>query len=159
MFPKRNYEILYPCTYCEQGTRWTHYFRRSRVSWRNLNDSGHIQCTSQPWRLGTSMGTSFAKQYFFCVFAYRDDISKMSYLTCVFKEVMRHYTTAPIVARMLDQRCIIDGVEFPKGSFFDLNIYSVHHNPEVWDDPWVCGKITICLMYLCDYNLPNVFML
>ena len=86
---------------------------------------------------------------FFCVFAYRDDISKMSYLTCVFKEVMRHYTTAPIVARMIDQPCIIDGVEFPKGSFFDLNIYSVHHNPEVWDDPWVCAKITICLMYLC----------
>lgn len=98
---------------------------------------------------GNIHGYVFCKTIFFCVFAYRDDISKMSYLTCVFKEVMRHYTTAPIVARMIDQPCIIDGVEFPKGSFFDLNIYSVHHNPEVWDDPWVCAKITICLMYLC----------
>lgn len=64
-----------------------------------------------------------------------DDISKMKYLSCFLKEVMRYHTTVPVVSRMLEEPCTIDGVEFPKGVFFDLNMYSVHHNPDVWDNP------------------------
>jgi hypothetical protein len=29
----------------------------------------------------------------------------------------------------------------PKGTAIDLGIHSVHHNPDVWDDPW--GRLSL----------------
>ena len=72
---------------------------------------------------------------FFSVFS--EDISQMTYLSCFLKEVLRYHSPAPVVSRMLHEPMEIGGVEFPKGSIFDLGMYSVHHNPDVWDKHWV----------------------
>jgi hypothetical protein len=37
----------------------------------------------------------------------------------------------------------IDGIEFPAGSEFDINIYCIHHHPDVWTDPMV--TYTACI--------------
>ncbi|VDI55369.1 cytochrome P450, family 4, subfamily B, polypeptide 1 [Mytilus galloprovincialis] len=71
------------------------------------------------------------KQYVDC-----EDIQKMKYLSCFLKEVMRHHTPVPVISRMLDEPCVIEGVEIPKGSFIDMAIYHAHHHPDVWEDPW-----------------------
>ncbi|XP_052072903.1 cytochrome P450 4B1-like [Mytilus californianus] len=71
------------------------------------------------------------KQYVDC-----EDISKMKYLSCFLKEVMRHHTPVPVISRMLDEPCVIEGVEIPKGSFIDMAIHHAHHHPDVWEDPW-----------------------
>ena len=72
----------------------------------------------------------------------------MKYLGCFLKEVMRQHTPVPIIGRMLDEPCVVDGVELPKGSFVDLAIHHAHHHPDVWEDPWVCHFIYRICYYL-----------
>jgi cytochrome P450 len=79
---------------------------------------------------------------------FSEDISKMKYLGCFLKEVMRQHTPVPIIGRMLDEPCVVDGVELPKGSFVDLAIHHAHHHPDVWEDPWVCHFIYRICYYL-----------
>lgn len=67
----------------------------------------------------------------------------MKYLGCFLKEVMRQHTPVPVISRMLDEPCVVDGVELPKGSFIDLAIHHAHHHPDVWEDPWVCHYLFI----------------
>ena len=49
---------------------------------------------------------------------------------------MRMYTPIPIVARITTQPHCLDGVDVPTGSLVDVNIYHIHHHPDVYDDPW-----------------------
>ncbi|CAC5390599.1 CYP4B1 [Mytilus coruscus] len=71
------------------------------------------------------------KQYVDC-----EDISKMKHLSCFLKEIMRHHTPVPVISRMLDEPCVIEGVELPSGTFIDMAIHHAHHHPDVWEDPW-----------------------
>ncbi|KAK3084486.1 hypothetical protein FSP39_014278 [Pinctada imbricata] len=67
----------------------------------------------------------------------RDDIMKFRYLPCFLKEVMRMYTPVPVIARKTSQPHVLDGIEIPEGTYVDINIYHMHHHPDVWEDPWV----------------------
>ena len=80
---------------------------------------------------------SLKKKNMFIFKYFRDDILKMKYLSCFLKETMRYYTPVPIVSRQLDEPTILDGVEFPEGTVTALDMYSVHHNPDVWEHEWV----------------------
>ncbi|XP_071181033.1 cytochrome P450 4A4-like isoform X2 [Mytilus edulis] len=65
-----------------------------------------------------------------------DDISKMKYLSMFVKEVLRCHSPVPTVSRMIKEPCVVEGVEFPEGSIFDLSMFDVHHNSHVWPEPW-----------------------
>jgi len=58
-------------------------------------------------------------------------------MSCFLKEVMQDYTPVPVVSRTLHELVIIDDGVIPKGTIVELGIHTVHHNPDVWDDPWV----------------------
>ena len=40
-------------------------------------------------------------------------------------------------ANFVCQEMIIDGKQLPVGTIVDVQIYNLHHNPTVWDEPMV----------------------
>ncbi|XP_053373938.1 cytochrome P450 4A2-like [Mercenaria mercenaria] len=62
-------------------------------------------------------------------------LSQFEYLPLFIKEIMRFYCPVPIVARKHSEPITIDGIEIPPGPRVDINIYAIHHNPQVWKNP------------------------
>ena len=62
----------------------------------------------------------------------REDISRFEYLPLFIKEVMRMFTTVPIIARKHSSPVTIDGVEIPTGPRIDINLHVVHHCFKGW---------------------------
>jgi len=48
---------------------------------------------------------------------------------------MRLHSAVPLVSRKSTREFIVDGTTFPARTSFHLNIYGVHHNPDVWENP------------------------
>ncbi|KAL5015974.1 hypothetical protein ScPMuIL_005563 [Solemya velum] len=65
-----------------------------------------------------------------------DDLPKLKKLTYFLKESMRMYPTVPSVIRQTARPTEVDGIMIPKGVLIDINVYSLHHNPHVWENPW-----------------------
>lgn len=63
-----------------------------------------------------------------------DDLPKLEYLSMCIKEGMRLHAPVPFIQRVATKRITIDGNTFPAGTPLSVNIYSLHHNPEVWED-------------------------
>ncbi|XP_069118512.1 cytochrome P450 4A25-like isoform X2 [Argopecten irradians] len=63
-----------------------------------------------------------------------EDMPKLEYLTMCIKEGMRLYSPVPFIQRQSTQECVIDGKTFPSGTFLSIGIYSLHHNPMVWEN-------------------------
>jgi len=53
------------------------------------------------------------------------------------KEAMRFYSPVPIVARRSSSPITLDGHVVPPYTRVDINLYAIHHNPDVWKDPEV----------------------
>ncbi|XP_023230247.1 cytochrome P450 4C1-like, partial [Centruroides sculpturatus] len=66
-----------------------------------------------------------------------DDLTKMTYLECVIKESMRIYTLVPFIARKNPSEMKISNYVLPANSTFVINIYGIHHNPSVYENPEV----------------------
>ncbi|XP_021365497.1 cytochrome P450 4F5-like [Mizuhopecten yessoensis] len=64
-----------------------------------------------------------------------DDMPKLEYLTMCINEGMRLYTPVPIIHRQSTKEFTIDGKKFPPGTYMSIGVYSVHHNPTVWENP------------------------
>ncbi|XP_034977459.2 cytochrome P450 4B1 isoform X1 [Zootoca vivipara] len=65
-----------------------------------------------------------------------DDLGKMTYSTMCIKESLRLYPPVPLIARELNSPVTFaDGRSLPKGFLTILDIYGLHRNPEVWDNP------------------------
>ncbi|KAL3862090.1 hypothetical protein ACJMK2_008084 [Sinanodonta woodiana] len=64
-----------------------------------------------------------------------DDLRKMEYLTMVIKEGMRFHSPVPSISRKLTKDLELEGQRFPAGTTVSVNIFSVHHNEEVWVKP------------------------
>lgn len=64
-----------------------------------------------------------------------EDLSGFKYLQLFIKEVMRYYTTVPILNRTLTKDTELDGVIIPKNSTVDIGIHLLNHHPDVWTDP------------------------
>ncbi|KAK3747034.1 hypothetical protein QZH41_017807, partial [Actinostola sp. cb2023] len=64
-----------------------------------------------------------------------EGIASLPYLDRCLKESMRLYSPVPVIARTLDETYIIDGKEVPEGTFVLANIYALHRNPHVWENP------------------------
>jgi cytochrome P450 len=60
---------------------------------------------------------------------------RMAYLDAVIKESMRLYPVAPFVVRTLDRDIDMPGVRLPAGATACIWIYSLHRNPDHWEEP------------------------
>ena len=51
------------------------------------------------------------------------------------KEVLRISPPIPSTERQITEDITIDDIKFPAGTCFYVNIYGLHHNEELWEDP------------------------
>jgi cytochrome P450 len=66
-----------------------------------------------------------------------DDLFKMEYVTKVVDEGLRHRSPSWYLEREALEDDVIDGVQIKKGDNLAFCIYSLHRNPEVWENPEV----------------------
>ncbi|MEE6495432.1 hypothetical protein FKM82_002046 [Ascaphus truei] len=67
-----------------------------------------------------------------------EDINKITYTTMCIKECLRLYPPVPSVSRELSKPITFyDGRSLPAGMVVTLNIYAIHRNPCIWEDPEV----------------------
>ncbi|XP_041378380.1 cytochrome P450 4F6-like [Gigantopelta aegis] len=64
-----------------------------------------------------------------------DDLQHMKYLHLCIKEGLRQHTPVPFVQRKTTQEMVLDGCKIPPGSLVAVQIYELHHNPDVWEEP------------------------
>ncbi|XP_015726028.1 cytochrome P450 4A6-like [Coturnix japonica] len=67
-----------------------------------------------------------------------EDLAKMTYSTMCIKESMLLFPPVPSVSRKLTKPVTFcDGRSLPEGSQVSLNIFGIHRNRDVWEDPEV----------------------
>ncbi|XP_067323996.1 cytochrome P450 4A24-like [Anolis sagrei] len=75
-----------------------------------------------------------------------DDLGKMIYTTMCIKESLRLYPPAPQIGRELNSPVTFpDGRTLPEGLLIIMSIYSLHQNPEVWENPQVFDPLRFSL--------------
>ncbi|XP_062592665.1 ultra-long-chain fatty acid omega-hydroxylase-like [Saccostrea cucullata] len=62
------------------------------------------------------------------------DLERLEYLTRCIKEGMRLHTPVPMILRNNQSTITVDNQAIPAGSTIVINIYSLHHNAEVWGE-------------------------
>nr|XP_043638819.1 cytochrome P450 CYP82D47-like isoform X2 [Erigeron canadensis] len=70
-------------------------------------------------------------------FVEESDLKNLVYLQAIIKETMRLYPAAPLsVPHVSTDDCIVGGYTIPKGTRLLVNLWKIHHDPEVWTDPF-----------------------
>ncbi|XP_015179367.1 PREDICTED: cytochrome P450 4C1-like [Polistes dominula] len=62
-------------------------------------------------------------------------LSKLSYLERCLKESFRLYPSVHIISRRISEDMQLKRYLIPSGTYCNINIYSVHRNPEYWPNP------------------------
>nr|ANY58188.1 putative N-methyltransferase [synthetic construct] len=66
-----------------------------------------------------------------------EDVSKMKYLQAVVKETMRMKPIAPFaIPHMTAKDTTLMGTKVAKGTSIMVNLYALHHNPDIWTEPY-----------------------
>ncbi|XP_032226943.2 cytochrome P450 3A2 [Nematostella vectensis] len=65
-----------------------------------------------------------------------DFVHSIDYLDWVIKEVLRLCPPGHRHLRECEEECVINGVTFSKGVYVQIPTYSIHHDPDVWPDPF-----------------------
>ncbi|MCD7449608.1 hypothetical protein HAX54_000836 [Datura stramonium] len=64
------------------------------------------------------------------------DIKNLVYLQATIKETLRLYPAAPLsVPHESTEDCTISGYDIPKGTRLLVNLWKVHHDPNIWQNP------------------------
>ncbi|KAG2199879.1 hypothetical protein INT46_009819 [Mucor plumbeus] len=66
-----------------------------------------------------------------------EQTKQLSYVNMIMKETMRRHPPAyNTTARVATEDINMDGIYIPKGTKMCLDIYNLHHNPDVWMEPY-----------------------
>lgn len=64
------------------------------------------------------------------------DLSKLSYLNSIISETLRLYPAAPLLVPHLSSKdCTIGGYHVPRGTILLGNVWAIHRDPKLWNDP------------------------
>ncbi|OAD75052.1 CYP509 protein, partial [Phycomyces blakesleeanus NRRL 1555(-)] len=70
------------------------------------------------------------------IFPTVEQTKHMEYITMVIKETLRLRPPAPsVLTRTCAADTVVAGVFIPKGAFIAPDIYDLHHNPDIWENP------------------------
>ncbi|KAK2169193.1 hypothetical protein LSH36_12g34012 [Paralvinella palmiformis] len=64
-----------------------------------------------------------------------EDLAHLKYITLCIKESLRLHTPVPFIERQTTSDMEIKGHFLPAGTIVDIQLYLLHHNPNVWDNP------------------------
>ena len=63
-------------------------------------------------------------------------LPKLTYLYAVMKEVLRLHPALPLmVPHCPSETCVVGGYRIPKGSRVFVNVWSIHRDPSIWENP------------------------
>lgn len=64
------------------------------------------------------------------------DINNLAYLHATVKEILRLYPAGPLGSgREFTGDCNLGGYHVPKGTWLIMNLWKLHRDPEVWQEP------------------------
>ncbi|GLT59256.1 hypothetical protein SLA2020_320850 [Shorea laevis] len=64
------------------------------------------------------------------------DIAKLHYLQSIMWETLRLHPAAPLLLpHMASADCTIGGYDVPQGTIVSVNVFAIHRDPKLWDDP------------------------
>ncbi|XP_058796887.1 cytochrome P450 4V2-like [Phymastichus coffea] len=64
-----------------------------------------------------------------------EQLEKIKYLDRVIQEVLRIYPSISSIVRCIENDAVIDNFFIPKGTNINIQIYQLHHDPEIWKNP------------------------
>ncbi|CAH8344870.1 unnamed protein product [Eruca vesicaria subsp. sativa] len=64
------------------------------------------------------------------------DISNLPYLQNIMSETLRLYPAGPLmVPHVASEDCKVGGYDMPRGTTLLVNLWAMHRDPQLWDDP------------------------
>ncbi|KAI8549773.1 hypothetical protein RHMOL_Rhmol06G0051400 [Rhododendron molle] len=66
------------------------------------------------------------------------DVKNLVYIQAIVKETLRLYPPTQLLPpRESIEDCTVGGYHVPAGTTLFVNLWKIHHNPQVWPNPWV----------------------